>query len=398
MEIAAFRYDGDEVVDQLISLVHPHKDIQPFVSKMTGITEKMLMRAPRFHEIGKRLVQITEDAVIVGHNVEFDYRMLRQEFARLGYQFERKTLDTIGLAEKLIPNLKSYGLDAICDELGIFRNNKHRAESDARATLELFEILREKDRSKGISIVGQGIKENDFFKDKMLDLQRSVKFNRGVFYIHNPKGELLYLGASDNIKTALNRLFMAENDRIEALRQQTHTIRVEPCGNWLVARIKRLEELEETLPPFNVNRYDDFTHAIYIDKRSKPPHLSIKSLTEAGKKKTFIKLVNAKLGQRALRMYGRLRAEKQNNILEVLNNFPKRAYFSSRGRSGTEHCVFVVEDKKLIGYRYYKLMDSIHNHERLRKNLVEVSHPKLFFEFLKLGFLSGEFSQLDAAD
>lgn len=394
MEIAAFRFDGEEVVDQLISLVHPHKDIQPFVSKMTGITPKMLLRAPRFHEIAKRLVQITEDAVIVGHNVDFDYRMLRQEFSRLGYQFERKTLDTISLTEKLIPGLKSYGLDAVCDELGIYRNNKHRAESDARATLQLFEILREKDRAKEISVVGQGIQQNDFFKDKMLDLQRSVKHNRGVFYIHNRDGNLLYLGASDNVKTALNRLFMADNAQVEKLRKETHSIRVEPCGNWLVARIKRMEELEESLPPFNNNKYADFSHGIYLDKRSKPPRFSIKSLKAAGSKKPVIKTVNAKLAQRSLRMYSRLRPEQQAQIVANLQQMPNRAYFSGRGRSGTEHCIFVVNEGKLIGYRYYKLQDDLSDYDRLQKNLVQVSHPELFYEFLKLGYISGEFSIL----
>ncbi|MGB0177242.1 MAG: PolC-type DNA polymerase III, partial [Owenweeksia sp.] len=50
MEIALFRYDGSEIVDQLISLVHPHREVQQYVSKITGITSKMLLRAPRFHE------------------------------------------------------------------------------------------------------------------------------------------------------------------------------------------------------------------------------------------------------------------------------------------------------------------------------------------------------------
>ena len=57
IEIAVYRYDGEEVVDQLISLVHPHREVQKFVTKMTGITDKMLMRAPRFHEIAKRFAE-----------------------------------------------------------------------------------------------------------------------------------------------------------------------------------------------------------------------------------------------------------------------------------------------------------------------------------------------------
>ncbi len=144
IEIALFKYDGHEVVDQLISLIRPHCKIQKYVSKITGITPKMLIQAPSFHEIARRIIELTKDTILVGHNVEFDYRMLRQEFDRLNYFYERKTLDTISLTQNLIPSLSSYGLDKVCNELGIHRAKKHRAENDARTTLKLFKILREK--------------------------------------------------------------------------------------------------------------------------------------------------------------------------------------------------------------------------------------------------------------
>ena len=86
-EIAVYRFDGHEVVDQFSSLVNPERPIQPFVQKLTGINEKMLRNAPRFFEIAKRVIEITSDCVIVAHNAEFDYRMLRTEFQRLGYTY-----------------------------------------------------------------------------------------------------------------------------------------------------------------------------------------------------------------------------------------------------------------------------------------------------------------------
>mgnify|MGYP000452826243 CR=1 FL=1 len=108
IEIAIYRFDGHEIVDQFISLVNPEDVISPYVQKLTGITAKMVKTAPKFHEIAKRIVEITEGSVIVGHNVEFDYRMIRQSFHRLGYNYERETIDTIPLAKKLIPNEESY--------------------------------------------------------------------------------------------------------------------------------------------------------------------------------------------------------------------------------------------------------------------------------------------------
>ena len=85
MEIAIFLFDGKKVVDQFISLVNPQAPIQQYVSKITGITEKTVRRAPKFYEIAKRVVKMTEDAVFVAHNVKFDYRVVQLEFERSGF-------------------------------------------------------------------------------------------------------------------------------------------------------------------------------------------------------------------------------------------------------------------------------------------------------------------------
>ena len=392
IEIAAFLYDGEEVVDQLISLVHPHRKVQPFVAKMTGITDKMLIRAPRFHEIAKRLIEITEDAIIVGHNVEFDYRMIRQEFDRLGYQFERATLDTISLAEDLIPDLKSYGLDALCQELGLNRPARHRAEHDARATLELFEILRDKDQSKGINSFEQSILEGDYHKDKIRDLLRSVKHNKGIFYIHDRHGKLLYLGASDNVKAAMNRLFLGDTERISNLKDLSHSLKVEPVGNWLIARIKKQEELRSSKPPFNRQQQGQLGVGIYIDKRSKPPILNVQHTAEAGRKKPLVRVGSLKAAQRALRMYSRFRnAEDSAKVLEVLMDFPQKAIYEARGRQNGERAAFIVEEGELRGYVYYKLNDKLNSWERIHHLMTKVSHQDEYIDLLKLGILAGEF-------
>ena len=396
MEIAIYRFDGDETVDQLISLVHPHRSVQKFVSKMTGITDKMLARAPRFHEIAKRIIEITEDAVLVGHNVEFDYRMLRQEFALLGYEFERKTLDTIELAQELIPGLPAYGLDKVCDELGLFRTHKHRADSDARATLELFKILQEKDQGKKISIMGQRIQKVDYQTHKVDDLVRSVKFNRGLFYLHDSDGNPLYLGASDNIRSSISRLLIAETQRAEELRQKVTTLHTESVGNWLIARIKRTEELLKVKPPFN--RTPDITLdvGIYIDKRSDPPVLFMEDLKKGGKKKPLIKALNRKMAGRSLRMFSRSfrKKEEKQNLIEMLGNFQKEAVYVAKGRKNTERCALVVKGGSFVGYFYFSLDDQVSQKARLEKSMTPVTESEINTEMLKLGILSGEFKLL----
>ena len=107
-EIAIYQFDGHQITDQFVSLVNPEKPIQPFVVNLTKITQKMLVNAPKFYEVAKRIVEITTDCVVVAHNASFDYRILQTEFRRLGFEFNRSSLCTVSLSKKLIPEMKSY--------------------------------------------------------------------------------------------------------------------------------------------------------------------------------------------------------------------------------------------------------------------------------------------------
>ena len=126
-EIAIYRFDGHEIVDQFSSLVNPERSIQPFVVNLTGINNQMLRNAPKFYEVAKRIIEITEDCILVAHNAKFDNRILTTEFDRLGYTYSKKTLCTVELSKKLIPNLPSYSLGKLVKSLGIPLTNRHRA-------------------------------------------------------------------------------------------------------------------------------------------------------------------------------------------------------------------------------------------------------------------------------
>lgn len=141
IEIAVYRFDGEKITDTFISLVNPEKEIHFYVQKLTGITNKMVRTAPKFYELAKRLVEITDETIIVAHNVAFDYRVIRTEFSRLGFNFQRPTLDTISLSRTLIPDMSSYSLGNLCTAVGIPLSDRHRAHGDARATVKLFQLL-----------------------------------------------------------------------------------------------------------------------------------------------------------------------------------------------------------------------------------------------------------------
>lgn len=140
-EIAVYIHDGTRVVNEYASLVNPEKSIPAFITGLTGITNEMVAGAPKFYEIARELVELTENTIFVAHNAGFDYGFICEEFRQLGYLFKREKLCTVKLSRKLIPGLRSYSLGKLCSELGIDVHNRHRAAGDAMATVRLFEIL-----------------------------------------------------------------------------------------------------------------------------------------------------------------------------------------------------------------------------------------------------------------
>lgn len=134
------------VTNTYSSLINPGIDIPYYITRLTGIDNEMVKNAPKFYEVAKIIVELTAGRIFVAHNVKFDYSFVREEFARLGYDFNRKTLCTVQLARKFLPGHKSYSLGKICSDLGIEINGRHRASGDALATVKLFEILLEKNQ------------------------------------------------------------------------------------------------------------------------------------------------------------------------------------------------------------------------------------------------------------
>lgn len=94
-----------------------------------------------FMRLQKKIIELTSDRIFVAHNVSFDYKFVKEEFNRLGYNYERKTMCTVKLGRKFIPGYQSYSLGNICRELEIPIVGRHRAAGDALATTKLFEII-----------------------------------------------------------------------------------------------------------------------------------------------------------------------------------------------------------------------------------------------------------------
>ena len=148
-EIAIYQHNGERITDSFSTLINPEIDIPYFITELTGIDNSMVTNAPKFYEVAKTIVEMTQGRTFVAHNVQFDYKFIREEFARLGYNFNRKTMCTVQLSRKFIPGHRSYSLGKICSELGIKIDGRHRAAGDALATVKLFEIILRKNQEPG---------------------------------------------------------------------------------------------------------------------------------------------------------------------------------------------------------------------------------------------------------
>ena len=250
-EIAIYKFDGHEVVDQVISLVNPERPIQPFVVGLTGINNDMLRNAPKFYEIAKRILEITQDCILVAHNAKFDYRILRTEFRRLGYEYERETLCSVELSKKLLPGHASYSLGKLTKALGIPISSRHRADGDAIATVKLFKLLLQKDVDKEIIKANIKTKPKSSLDTKLIRIVEELPSSTGVYYMHDDDGEIIYVGKSKNIRKRLNQHFTSESVKILEMQNEVYAVTYEATGNELVALLKENQEIKKLKPKYN---------------------------------------------------------------------------------------------------------------------------------------------------
>lgn len=227
----------------------------------------MLRRAPKFYEVAKRIVEITEDCIIVAHNAKFDNRILKTEFDRLGFEFKRETLCTVELSKRLIPGHDSYSLGKLAKTLGIPMNGRHRADGDADATLKLFKILLNKDLDKAIIQNSVRLEPKYQLEPSHKKIIDGLPTITGVYYIHDQHGKIIYIGKSKNIKHRINQHFTNTSPKSKKIQILANTVTYEATGSELVALLKECQEIKRNKPIYNrALQRQIFTHALYSFK------------------------------------------------------------------------------------------------------------------------------------
>jgi DNA polymerase III subunit alpha, Gram-positive type len=152
-EIGAYRVERGEIVGEFQTLVNPETPIPPFITGLTGISDAMVKRAPKFAEIAPDFLEYIGDAVLVAHNAHFDIRFLNHEINRIydGYRVANPHLCTVQLSRKLLPHIENHRLHTVADYYSINIENRHRAADDAHATAKIFVNLLNLMRERGVS-------------------------------------------------------------------------------------------------------------------------------------------------------------------------------------------------------------------------------------------------------
>jgi len=269
IEIAIVLHDGEQIIDTFQSLIDPECYVPYGITQLTGISQEMVQGAPKFYEIARKVVEMTEGAIFVAHNVRFDYSFLREEFRRLGFTYTRKNLCTVRLSRKAFPGLPSYSLGNLIRFMNWQAENRHRALDDALATAELLRrILSQKEnKEEANAMVNLGVKEALLPKNFSIEKIHALPEACGVYYFHNQQGDVIYVGKSINIKKRIAEHFADKTGKAQKLQQHAYDLSFELTGSELIALLLESHEIKRLRPPINrAQRVRRFPYAIHTSE------------------------------------------------------------------------------------------------------------------------------------
>ena len=266
-EIAVRITDGEKIIDRYETLVNPVYTIPRYVESLTGITNAMVEDARHFKMIADELYELLSDKIFVAHNVNFDYSYLKYYFKEAGYDLECKKLCTIRLGRQILPGFKSYSLGNFCREVGIEVEHRHRAGGDAEATAKLFHLLLQKDTSGHVQKMLQVKSKEQSLPPNLPARQiRQLPQTPGVYYFHDNKGKVIYVGKAKNLSKRVNSHFSNNKPhrQKQELLRNIFSITYQTCATELMAFILENVEIKKFWPGQNrsLKRFEQ-AYALY---------------------------------------------------------------------------------------------------------------------------------------
>jgi DNA polymerase III subunit epsilon len=289
-EISVYVHDGERVIKHFQTLINPMQPIPTFITSLTGIDSAMVADAPVFDEIADVLFEMLNENIFVAHNVNFDYSFVKHQLKRSGYELTAKKLCTVRLGRRVFPGLQSYSLGNLCRSLKIPIENRHRADGDAKATVKLFEYML---ANGGMTHIDQMLKRSSAEHWLPLNLDKQVieklPSRPGVYYFHNNKDKIIYVGKAVNLKKRVSSHFTHNDPDLKRQNfiRNIYKVTYKQCATELEAIVFESTEIKRLWPRYNKSqKQPEVKYALYtfednrgymrlaIDKKKKHlPHI-----------------------------------------------------------------------------------------------------------------------------
>ena len=258
-EIGAVRIRGGEVLDRFETLVDPGRPVPAPITRITGISDAMLVGQPKIEEALERFIAFVGDDVMVAHNAPFDFRFLNYERFRIaGRYFTQPWLDTLVIARRLLRRrLDRFDLGTLAEWADTAVRPSHRALADAEATAELLtvllELLVERGHTTLDKAVGFGQGGGARYAHK-LALAEDLPQTPGVYLMRDRDGSVLYVGKARNIRRRVRSYFGPQGRHSRLIARALEAVAqidFEETGSELGALLRETQLLHELRPPCN---------------------------------------------------------------------------------------------------------------------------------------------------
>lgn len=281
-EIGAVRVRGGQCLGTFQTLVNPGRAIPPQITILTGLTDALVAPAPRLEAVLPSLAEFVGDAVIVGHNINFDLAFLRRAYEVSGYQrWQGTAVDTMALARRLLRDeVPDCRLGTLASRFRLDHRPTHRALDDALATVDLLHLLIE--RAAGLGVLGL----DDLVslpsmarhpQAAKLKLTSHLPHSPGVYLFCGHRDEVLYVGKATNLRQRVRSYFGREDRRqIGPMLREAQSLQHHCLPDPLSAEVVEARLIARLRPRYNRagTRSDRYCY-VRLDVDSAWPRLAV---------------------------------------------------------------------------------------------------------------------------
>ena len=285
-EIAILRVEGGQLVERWSSLVNPGMPIPPSIQGFTGITDAMVAAAPPFAELADGVRALLADCVFVAHNARFDYGFIKNEFRRIGQDFDAPVLCTVKLSRALYPQFHRHGLDALIERHNLTCTARHRAMGDTEALHQFVGIVAGQfERDVLDAAIVKAMKAPSRPAGLPEGVLEGLPEGPGVYFFYGENDLPIYIGKSVSLRSRVMSHFSADHrsGKEAKLAQQVRRVEWQQTAGELGALLLEARLVKERKPTENrLLRETDAVFGLRFDPTRKRGPVLVRELLGGG--------------------------------------------------------------------------------------------------------------------